>query len=232
MARLPRLSIPGLPHHVIQRGNDRQTIFHDGADYGLMLGLLAENARGFGVALHAYVFMTNHFHLLATPTTADGISRLMQAVGRRYVRHFNQRYGRSGTLWEGRYRSTLLEADRYLLPCMAYMDLNPARAGLVANPVDYAWSSHAHYVGARTDSLLSPHPLYWALGNTPFAREVAYSQLVADGVSPELQQALTHSVLSGWPLGSPDYMTDLKLRAGRRVEKAKAGRPRRSPQMS
>ena len=227
MARLPRLSIPGLAHHIVQRGNDRQAIFHDSADYGFMLALLAENCRRFGVAVHGYVFMTNHFHLLATPATADGIPLLMQALGRRYVRHFNQRQGRSGTLWEGRYRSTLLEADSYLLACMAYMDLNPVRAGLVALPVDYVWSSHSHYAGVRTDSLISPHRLYWGLGNTPFAREVAYSRLVEAGVSAELQQALTDSVLTGWPLGSMDYVNELRQRAGRRVEKGKAGRPRR-----
>lgn len=227
MARLPRLSIPGLAHHIVQRGNDRQAIFHDSADYGFMLALLAENCRRFGVALHGYVFMTNHFHLLATPAAADGIPLLMQALGRRYVRHFNQRHGRSGTLWEGRYRSTVLDADSYLLACMAYMDLNPVRGGLAGAPVDYAWSSHAHYAGARTDPLLSPHPLYWDLGNTPFAREVAYSQFVAAGVSTELQLALTDSVLTGWPLGSLDFVNDLRQRTGRRVEKSKAGRPPR-----
>ena len=125
----------------------------------MLLGLLGENAARFGVALHAYVLMDNHFHLLATPSTADGLPQWMQAVGRRYVRYFNDRHGRTGTLWEGRYRSTLIQTDRYLLACMAYIDLNPVRAGMVAEARDYPWSSHAHYAGLRHDRLLTPHPL-------------------------------------------------------------------------
>src|SRR4051812_40957743 len=147
MARLPRLTVPGYPHHIIQRGNNRQAIFSGTAEYELLLSILGENAREFHVAIHAYVLMTNHFHVLATPETADGIPRMMQAVGRRYVRLYNQRHARTGTLWEGRYRSTIIQAERYLLACMVYMDLNPVRAGLVADPAVYPWSSHAHYVG-------------------------------------------------------------------------------------
>ncbi|GAO26666.1 transposase IS200 family protein [Alicycliphilus sp. B1] len=147
MARLPRLTLAGYPHHVIQRGNNRQAIFADRQDFETMLALLAENAQKFRVAIHAYVLMDNHFHLLATPATAEALPRMMQAVGRSYVRYFNDRHGRSGTLWEGRYRSTLIETDRYLLACMAYIDLNPVRAGMVAQPLAWPWSSHAHYLG-------------------------------------------------------------------------------------
>jgi putative transposase len=225
MARLPRLTVPGYPHHIIQRGNNRQAIFTERADYELLLQLLDENARKLQVALHAYVLMSNHFHLLATPQTESGIPQLMQAVGRRYVRTFNQRRQRSGTLWEGRYRSTLIEAERYLLVCMAYIDLNPVRAGMVANAADYPWSSHLHYAGARADRLITPHPLLWELGNTPFAREAAYSDLVAGGVSAIQQQALTDSALRGWALGEADYVADLQRRTARRVGRAKVGRP-------
>ncbi len=149
MARLPRLSIPGYPHHVIQRGNNRQAIFLNDADRERMLDLLLEHSVKNQVAIHAYVLMDNHFHLLATPETAEGLPAMMQAVGRSYVRYFNDRAGRTGTLWEGRYRSTLIETERYLLACMAYIDLNPVRAGMVHAPLDFAWSSHAHYVGQR-----------------------------------------------------------------------------------
>ena len=128
--------------------------------------------------------MDNHFHLLATPSTSEGLPQWMQAVGRRYVRYFNDRHGRTGTLWEGRYRSTLIQTDRYLLACMAYIDLNPVRAGMVADARDYPWSSHGHYAGLRHDRLITPHPLYWTLGNTPFAREAAYAELVRAGVAP------------------------------------------------
>lgn len=232
MARLPRLTLPGFPHHVIQRGNNRQAIFSSAADYQMLLGLLEENAHKFGVALHAYVLMGNHFHLLATPTSDGGLPQMMQAVGRRYVRHFNDSQGRSGTLWEGRYRSTVLEADRYLLACMAYIDLNPVRAGLVKEARDYPWSSHGHYVGLRTDKLVTPHPLFWALGNTPFAREAAYAELVRAGITLAQQQALTRSSLSGWALGSDDFVAELQKRTERRVSKAQPGRPMRKPSVS
>jgi putative transposase len=149
-------------------------------------------------------------------------------VGRRYVRYFNQRQGRTGTLWEGRYRSTLIQAERYLLACMVYLDLNPVRAGMVADPADYRWSSHAHYLGRRSDRLVVPHPLYWELGNTPFSREAAYGELVRAGISAEQQRALTDSALRGWALGEPDYVADLQKRTERRVAKAQAGRPARS----
>jgi len=229
MARLPRLTLPGYPHHIIQRGNNRQAVFSSAADHQMLLRLLDESARKFGVALHAYVLMDNHFHLLATPSTADGLPQMMQAAGRRYVRYFNDSQGRSGTLWEGRYRATVIEAERYLLPCMAYIDLNPVRAGLVAEARDYPWSSHGHYAGLRVDSLLTPHPLVWALGNTPFAREAAYASLVRAGITLEQQELLTRSALSGWALGGDEFLAELQKRTERRVTKNHAGRPATTP---
>jgi putative transposase len=225
MARLPRLTLPGYPHHVIQRGNNRQAIFASDADYRALLDLLDENARKFEVAIHAYVLMSNHFHLLTTPQTADGLPQMMQAVGRRYVRYFNDRQKRSGTLWEGRYKSTLIQTERYLLACMAYIDLNPVRAGLVAQARDYLWSSYGHYTGQRIDKRITPHSLYWELGNTPFAREAAYAEMVQAGLSTVQQTALTDSVLSGWALGESDFVADLQKRTERRVAKGLAGRP-------
>lgn len=225
MARLPRLTVPGYPHHIIQRGNNRQAIFSSTADYQMLLALLDENARKFDVALHAYVLMGNHFHLLATPSTEDGLPQMMQAVGRRYVRYFNDRQARSGTLWEGRYRSTLIETERYLLACMVYIDLNPVRAGLVKDAGDYPWSSYGRYAGLRTDRLLTPHPLYWALGNTPFSREVAYVELVRSGTTPVQQEALTRSTLNGWALGSENFVAELQKQTDRRLVKNLPGRP-------
>lgn len=225
MARLPRLTAPGFVHHVLQRGNNRQPIFIDRTDFEAMLALLTEQAQKMQVAVHAYVLMDNHFHLLATPQTADGLPLMMQAVGRSYVRHFNRRHARTGTLWEGRYRSTVVQPERHLLACMAYVDLNPVRAGLVAQAADYPWSSHAHCLGQRADKLVTPHALYWALGNTPFAREAAYAALVAEGLGAKEQGAITQSVLTGWALGGPEFAAVLQERTGRRVTKAKAGRP-------
>jgi putative transposase len=225
MARLPRLTVPGYPHHIIQRGNNRQAIFSATTDYEVLLSMLEEHATQAGVALHAYVLMSNHFHLLATPQTDRSIPQMMQSVGRRYVRYFNQRQARTGTLWEGRYKSTLIQAERHLLACMAYIDLNPVRAGLVGDPADYPWSSHGHYVGRRSDRLVTPHPIYWELGNTPFSRDAAYAELVQAGISAQQQAALTDSALRGWALGEADYVADLQRRTARRVTKARAGRP-------
>jgi putative transposase len=227
MARLPRLTVPGYPHHIIQRGNNRQAIFSAASDYELLLSLIDEHARKQHVAVHAYVLMTNHFHLLATPETVEGIPQMMQAVGRRYVRTFNLRQQRTGTLWEGRYKSNLIQAERYLLTCMVYMDLNPVRAGMVADPAEYPWSSHQHYIGRRVDKLVTPHPLYWELGNTPFARDQAYGEMVRAGVSDQEKRALTDSALRGWALGEANYVADLQKRTQRRVARSHPGRPRK-----
>jgi len=225
MARLPRLTVPGYPHHVVQRGNNRQDIFLSTADQEMLLELLRQYAHRFEVAIHAYVLMTNHFHLLVTPQTATGLPQMMQALGRSYVRYFNDAQKRSGTLWEGRYKSTCIQADRYFLACMAYIDLNPVRANMVLQASDYPWSSHGHYAGLRKDLLITPHALIWELGNTPFAREAAYADLVRAGINPQQQEALTRAVFRGWALGEPDFVADLQNRTQRRVAKMNAGRP-------
>lgn len=225
MARLPRLSLPGYPHHIIQRGNNRQPIFIAVDDFQKMLGLLYDNARKFAVAIHAYVLMDNHFHLLATPQTADGLPQMMQAVGRSYVRYFNDKHQRSGTLWEGRYRATVIQSERYLLACMAYIDLNPVRAGTKEQAREYAWSSHGHYLGLRTDRLITPHALYWALGNTPFAREAAYAEMVQAGIHADQKQAISDSALRGWALGDAKFVENLQKLTPRRLVKSAPGRP-------
>ncbi len=225
MARLPRLTVTGYPHHVILRGNNRQDIFKVTADYQRMLDLLAEHSKVQGVDIHAYVLMSNHLHLLVTPQQDQALPKMMQAVGRSYVQVFNKVHGRTGTLWEGRYRSTLIQTDRYLLACMAYIDLNPLRAHMVAQPKDYAWSSHRHYTGQASDRLVTPHALYWALGNTPFAREAAYAELVQAGISADQQSALTDAALRGWALGDDVFKASLQTQTERRLSKTKAGRP-------
>lgn len=229
MARLARLTLAHQPHHLLQRGHNRQPIFADAADRQVLLTLLGENASRFGVALHAYVLMDSHFELLATPASADALPQWMQAVGRRYVRHFNDRHGRSGTLWDGRYRGTILQAERYLLPCMAYLDASPVRAGLVQEARLYPWSSHAHYLGQANDRLLTPPALYWELGNTPFEREAAYAELVREGVGPQVMNALATSVERGWVLGDPAFVARLQQQTERRLTRAAAGRRRAAP---
>jgi putative transposase len=230
MARLPRLTLPDHPHHVILRGNNRQDIFCDTADHQRLLELLQIQAAEQQVEVHAYVLMSNHLHLLVTPRHDKALPLMMQAVGRSYVRQFNQRHGRTGTLWEGRYRSTLLQTERYFLACMVYIDLNPVRAGMVMQAADYPWSSHAHYTGIRQDAWLTPHALYWGLGNTPFARELAYAQLVQAGIEQSHQHALTAATLTGWALGEDSFVAGLQKLTPRRVSKAVAGRPLKQPE--
>ena len=227
MARLPRLSVPGYPHHIVQRGNNRQPVFLSDADRQVFLDLLRDSASRHAVAVHAYVLMENHFHLLVTPSLSDSLGRFMQALGRAYVRCFNDRHGRTGTLWDGRYRAAVLQAETFLLPCMALLDLNPVRSGLVALPQDYLWSSHRHYAGMHVDKCLTPHPIVWGLGNTPFARETRYCELVQQGVPAQQQSALIDSALAGWALGSPEFVGRLQQTVPRRLSRASPGRPPR-----
>lgn len=230
MSRLSRLSVAGFVHHALLRGHNRQPIVLDDEDRLRLLHALAAQAQGCGVGLHAWVLMDNHLHLLLTPETADSLPRMMQGVGRAYVRHFNRRHERSGTLWEGRYRSAVLEPARYLLDAMAYLDLNPVRAALVAEPAHYPWSSHAHWAGLGASRVpLVAHPLYWALGNTPFAREQAYAAHVRAGLSADTLAALRGAVHGGWALGGADFLAELQAQTPRRVTRGRAGRPRRTP---
>ncbi len=161
MARLPRLVAPGQAHHIIQRGNNRQAIFADERDYGVFLERLAEASARFGLAIHAYVLMTNHVHILATPQAAASMGRVMQSVGRRYVRYFNHVYGRTGTLWEGRYRATPIAAEDYLLACSRYIELNPVRAGMVVSPAHYRWSRYRCNAQGEVAYFTPWRPLLW-----------------------------------------------------------------------
>jgi putative transposase len=186
MARLPRYVILCQPQHIIQRGNNRQAIFAAEADYQFFRDALVEAAKKHGLAIHAYVWMTNHIHLLATPEFDDSISKVFQSIGRRYVQYFNFTYRRSGTLWEGRYRATVVDSEQYLLTLMRYIELNPVRAGMVAQLSDYAWSSY-HYNAQGTAGLnadcLSPHREYRRLGRSRAERQSAYRQLFRGALS-------------------------------------------------
>ena len=225
MARQPRLALPGYPHHVIQRGNNRQPIVLDEADRRMLYSLWLEESQRHKVAVNAYVLLDNHFHMLLTPPSDEAMSLMMQSVGRTYVRYFNKRHKRSGTLWEGRYKSSLIDSEGYLLTCMAYIDLNPVRAGLAESAEDFRWSSYKHLAGQSIDKLVTPHALYWGLGNTPFAREAAYAEFVAGGLSVATQKALTESALKGRVVGRPDFLTSLEKNTQRQILPQKAGRP-------
>ena len=225
MARQPRLTVAGYAHHIIQRGHDRQPIVRDDADRERLLALWREYAQVFQVAIHAWVIMDNHFHLLLTPQTEQGLPHMMQSVGRAYVRYFNLRYQRTGTLWEGRYRSCILESERHLLACMVYIDLNPVRAQLVMNAADYQWSSHRHCIGQVSQKWVTLHALFWGLGNTPFAREAAYAELVHAGLAQWEVDQLSQNTLSGWALGSEQFLAELQKLTTRRLQPGKVGRP-------
>lgn len=225
MARLPRLVVPGLPHHVIQRGNDRQPIFRDDVDRRRYLETLLDVTRTNRVAVHAYVLMDDHMHMLATPATAEGLSRAMQSLGRRYVGWFNARHQRSGTLWEGRFRCAVIETERYLLACMCFIELNPVRAGMVARAADYPWSSARFHLGQRQDPTVTDHPLFWALGNTPFEREAAWRSVLDQGLPSDEIEKISESAIKGWACGSAAFLDWLKHRTERPVAPRPRGRP-------
>jgi putative transposase len=225
MARLPRLCIAGYVHHVIHRGNNRQAIFLDDRDNNFFLALLTKALVDFTCELNAYVLMGNHVHLLITTKTTESLPLLMQSIGRDYAGYFNKRYSRTGTIWEGRYRSSVIDTDRYLLTCMVYIDLNPVRAGMVRTAGEYPLSSYRHYAGMQVNALISPTQSYWALGNTPFAREAAYRDLVASGLQQDEVDRLTDHGLHGWPLGEEQFLDDIAIKVERRTVKLKKGRP-------
>ena len=177
MPRRARLSVPGIPWHIIQRGNNRSACFYADEDYRLYLQHLEELSAKFGCAIHAYALMTNHVHLLLTPTMADSAALLMKHLGQRYVQYVNRTYQRSGTLWEGRFRSCLAQAEDYVLACYRYIELNPVRADMVRHPREYRWSSYRANAEGRANSLIQPHDLYKRLGRSADSRREAYRGL-------------------------------------------------------
>jgi putative transposase len=170
MPRKPRFFLPGIPAHIVQRGHSREPVFFEAGDYQAYLGWLKEAAVRYGCDIHAYVLMTNHVHLLATPAKKDSISRMMQYIGRRYVPYINHTYGTSGSIWEGRFKASLISDEQYLLTCMRYIELNPVRANMVASPAQYRWSSYRYNAQGREDVLVAEHPLYSQLGKTVSSR--------------------------------------------------------------
>jgi putative transposase len=227
MARLPRLCLPGIPQHIIQRGTNRQACFGSDADMAAYALWLHEYSLKYGVKIHAWVFMTNHVHLLLSSSSRDGVSRLMQSLGRRYVRYFNHTHQRSGTLWEGRFRSCLVDADDYLLTCQRYIELNPVRAGMVLRPEDYHWSSYqANGVGVKS-RLITHHPLYLALGRSPSERQARYRKLFEAHPHCDDFVRIRDVTHQGLALGSERFLQEVERLAGQRARPLKRGpRPR------
>lgn len=230
MARLPRYVIPGQPQHIIQRGNNRQTIFAAEADYQFFRDALIEASDKYGLVIHAYVWMTNHIHLLATPNYDDSISKVFQSVGRKYVQYFNYTYKRSGTLWEGRYRATVVDRELYLLTLMRYIELNPVRAGMMAHPRDYPWSSYAFNAQGEVglnSSWLIHHEEYVRLGRNAADRQGAYRQLFRAAISGVDLKAIRESTHKGWALGSDRFKAQIEALSQRRATSKGVGRPRK-----
>lgn len=235
MARLPRYGLPGQPQHVIQRGNNRGPIFFAQEDYSFFLECLQDAGERCACAIHAYVLMTNHVHLLVTPDAADGISKLMQMVGRRYVQYVNFTYQRTGTLWEGRYKAVPMDSEQYLFTCYRYIETNPVRAGMVTHPRGYRWSSYHCNADGKPDALLTAHSLYQALGDDDVSRRAAYRKLFSADIAEDDLTAVRETINKGWALGGERFKREIEAVAARRVspllrggKRNGAGRPKQT----
>ena len=225
MPRRARLMLPNVPVHIIQRGNNRQACFYADDDYQFYLAWLSASAKKFGCHLHAYVLMTNHVHLLISATDETGPGAMMKALGQRYVQYVNRTYRRSGTLWEGRFRSCLAQDDAYLLACQRYIELNPVRAGIVSHPADYRWSSYRVNAQGEAGDLLTPHPLYEALGARREERQAAYRELFRHELDPGLVDEIRRATNGNFVIGSARFSEEVSLMLGRRVVPGVTGRP-------
>jgi putative transposase len=225
MPRKPRFYLPGVPAHIVQRGNCRHATFFGEADYVAYLSWLHDGAQRHACAIHAYVLMTNHVHLLVTPQNAESISRFIQYVGRHYVTYVNHTYRKSGTLWEGRHKGCLISSDDYLLACMRYIELNPVRAGMVAVPGDYCWSSYRCNATGCGDSVITAHPLYLALGQNQEERGYAYRELFRNALEPDQVHHIRATVQTGTPLGNDRFRQQVEKTLQRKVGQSYRGRP-------
>jgi putative transposase len=229
MPRLPRLKLPDTPLHIIQRGNNRSACFGSDEDYRFYLDHLVEVSAKVGVAVHAYALMTNHVHLLVTPQDAEGASQLMKRLGQRYVQYFNRTYQRTGTLWEGRFRSCVVGEEAYFLGCQRYIEMNPVRAGMVAHPGEYRWSSYGANAQGDESSLIRSHAVYGGLGLTDEERQAAYRELFRYELDPGLVDEIRRATHGGLVLGSERFAQEVALLAGRRTRRGRAGRPFKQP---
>ena len=224
MPRRARIRMANIPLHVVQRGNNRSPCFLSTGDRAVYLNHLGELAELFECAIHAYVLMTNHVHLLVTPTRADGVSLMMKHLGQRYVQYVNRIHSRTGSLWEGRYRSSFIDSDRYLFCCYRYIELNPVRAGLVRHPRDYPWSSHQTNAEGCHSNIIRPHPQFLLLGNDDRQRREAYRSLFATEMQPAEINEIRKLTNGGFAIGSEAFLRRVELETGRRAAPAPRGR--------
>ena len=232
MARHARFIVPGHPQHVIQRGNNRDIIFVNEDDYCFYLEKLQSACQKFHCTIHAYVLMTNHVHLLWTPETKEGPGKVMQSIGRSYVQYFNYRYQRTGTLWEGRYKSTLLDSEQYLLTCYRYIEMNPVRAGMVKDPAEYAWSSYRMNAHGKQDRLIDPHELYLRLAKSAHDRQVTYRALFSRHIDSQTLNEIRQATNTEWVLGNDRFRERIEALTGRQVQPKPRGGDRKSIKFS
>ena len=225
MPRRPRIKLANVPQHVVQRGINREPCFFAEEDYHCYLHWLKESAADWHCTIHAYVLMTNHVHLLVTPNRADGIAKMMQSIGRRYVQYINRSYHRTGSLWEGRFKSSLVQAEEYLLTCMRYIELNPVRANMVNDPVQYRWSSYRYNSLGQADERIAPHPLYLTLGKDDGIRQAAYRALFRSELDDAALADIRLALMQGQPLGSERFSEMTCAAVGVRRAQRKPGRP-------
>jgi len=225
MVRLSRISPDDIPVHIIQRGNNRQDCFVSDEDYAAYAGWLKEYSFKCSVDIHAWVMMSNHVHLLCTPHVEGGISRMMQGLGRRYVQYFNFKYGRSGTLWEGRFRSCLVQEERYLLEVYKYIELNPVRAEMVADPGEYRWSSYQVNGLGKASALCTPHQEFLSLGKKPGTRQKNYRKFFGQHLGGEVLEEIRTNTHKGMAVGEDHFKEEIGKLTGRRLKSKKRGRP-------
>lgn len=226
MPRRPRINTPNIPQHVVQRGINREPCFFAEEDYHCYRHWLQKSAADWHCAIHAYVLMTNHVHLLVTADRPDGIAKLMQSIGRRYVQYINRSYHRTGSLWEGRFKSSLVQVEEYLLTCMRYIELNPVRANMVNDPAQYRWSSYRHNGLGQTDERITPHPLYLELGKNEADRLAAYRSLFRSELDDEALTDIRLALAQGQPLGSERFSEIMCAAVGVRRAQRRPGRPK------
>ncbi|GAA3534147.1 transposase [Zobellella aerophila] len=228
MPRLPRLNLPDIPQHVVQRGNNRQVSFFIEQDYAVYLDKLKEYAKKYQADVHAYVLMTNHVHLLMTPHTEKGISQLMQSLGRYYVRYVNQTHRRTGTLWEGRYKSGLVDSENYLLLVSRYIELNPVRANMVQHPAEYPWSSYQGNALDKVIDLITPHSIYLSLGKDDEQRKAQYRELFKYHIPDLSLKEIRDATNKAWVLGNERFRQQIEIQTGRRAAPLPRGGDRKS----
>lgn len=226
MPRRARISIPGIPWHIIQRGNNKAACFYADEDYELYLHHLKEQAEKCGCNVHAYVLMTNHVHLLLTPEMENSAGLLMKNLGQRYVQYINRTYKRSGTLWEGRFRSCLTQTEDYVMSCYRYIELNPVRANMVQHPRDYKWSSYKTNAEGKASVLIQPHNQYINLDPNELIRRKAYRALFKAHINSDIDNQIRTATNGNYVLGNTRFQQQIESALGRRVTKGKAGRPR------